>query len=104
MRSGYVAHANIIKDCRTALDARNIGKLIIANEEFGTQHIPLMREILEAMALQVTAFRDAIKQSHKTTKFVEATYDKYWGAGINTQSTLHTDSEKWYGKNVLEGS
>ena len=97
MRSGDVARANIIKDCRTALDARNIGKLIITNEEFETQHIPLMKEILEAKALQVRAFRDALKKSHKSAKFVEATFDNYWGAGMDTRATLHTDSEKWPG-------
>ena len=60
-----------------------------------------MREILEAKALQVSAFRDALKKSHKSAKFVENTFDDFWGSGIDTSATLHTDSEKWPGKNVF---
>ena len=62
MRSSDVARANIVKDCKTALDAKKVGKLTIPNAEFEKQSVTLMREILEAKALQVSAFRDALKK------------------------------------------
>ena len=103
MRCGNIARANIIKICRTALDARKIGKLISTTEEFDAQRVSVMREILEAKALQVTSFRDALKKSNKSAKFFEATFDNYWGAGIDARAAMHIDCEKWPGKNVFMG-
>ena len=103
MRCGDIARANIIKICRTALDARKIGKLISTTEEFDAQRVSVMKEILEAKALQVTSFRDALKKSNKSAKFVETTFDNYWGAGIDARAAMHTDCEKWPGKNVFGG-
>ena len=103
MRFGDIARANIIQICRTALDARKIGKLISTTEEFDAQRVSVMKEILEAKALQVTSFRDALKKSNKSAKFVETTFDNYWGAGIDARAAMHTDCEKWPGKNVFGG-
>ena len=101
MRCEDVARANLIKDCRTALDAKKIGKLIITNVEFEKQRETLMKEIIEAKAVQVSSFRDALKKSHKSAKFVENTFDDFWGSGIDTHASIHTDCGKWPGKNVF---
>ena len=101
MRSGDLVRANMIRDCKTAIDAKRIGKLVVPTEHFVSQKESLMREILEAKAVQVPAFRDKLKKSNKSTIFVETTYDNFWGSGLYQIDTEHTDCSKWPGKNVF---
>ena len=54
MRSGDLVRANMIRDCKAAIDAKRICKLVVPTEHFVSQRESLMREILEAKAVQVS--------------------------------------------------
>ena len=73
MRSGDIVRANMVRNCKTAIDAKRVGKLVIPTEHFTSQKESIMREILEAKAVQVPAFRDKLKNSNKSTIFVDYT-------------------------------
>ena len=83
MRSGDLVRANLVRECKTALDAKKVGKLVVPTEQFVTNQESIMKEILEAKATQVSEFREKLKKSKKGSVFVETTYDDLWGSGLD---------------------
>jgi len=60
-----------------------------------------MKDVLAVKADQVPEFRQALLQS-RGKKLVEAVKNEtYWASGLDTQDTLHTKPEYWFGKNRM---
>lgn len=57
----------------------------------------VMTSIVEAKLNQVEVFRDKVKKWAPKCVIVEATYDDFWGSGIDEHATLHTRPKAWPG-------
>ena len=101
LRCGDLQRATAIKDAKTALDAKRISKEITVSEQFRSKQIEIMTEILDAKAKQVKDFREILVKNGKNVVFAEATYDDFWGTGLDKTATIHTSMKKWPGKNQL---
>ena len=99
MRSGDLPRATAIQAAPTALDAKQIGKNVLASQQFIDSQYNVMKEIVEAKLEQVQEFHDALKNAPQKALFVESTYDDFWGSGLNKLGTIHTDKSEWPGKN-----
>ena len=60
-----------------------------------------MKEIVEAKAAQVPAFKEALQKSQRSVIFVETTYDDFWASGLSKHGTIGTKPTKWPGMNTL---
>lgn len=103
MRSGDLPRATGIQAAPTALDAKQIGKNVLASQQFIDAQYNIMKEIVEAKLEQVQEFHDALKNAPQKALLVESTYDDFWGSGLNKLGTIHTDKSEWPGKNMLGG-
>ena len=101
IRCGDIPKASVIRDARTALDAKRIGDTVIKSDTFKKEEMSLMEEVLVAKMEQVPSFKAELSKSSVNTIFVETTFDDQWGSGLNRNGTMFTLSEKWPGKNVL---
>jgi hypothetical protein len=65
MRSGYLPRAMAIQAAPTDLDAKQIGKNVLASQQFIDIQYNIMKEIVEAKLEQVQEFHDALKMHHR---------------------------------------
>lgn len=101
LRNGDINAAERIRSANTALDAKRIGDTINTNSAWETEKVEVMTNIVEAKLNQVEVFRDKVKKCAPKCVIVEATYDDFWGSGIDEHATLHTKPKAWPGSNKL---
>lgn len=101
MRSGDLNKAESISNAETALDAKRIGNQILVSDAWLDSRDEVMREILESKIKQCEEFREALGKIKKTNILAEATWDTYWGTGLNNVGTIHTVMQRWPGQNKL---
>ena len=65
-----------------------------------TEKVDIMSNIREAKFSQVEPFQKKIKKCGSKHVTVEATYDNFWGSGLNEEANLKSlDRFKYTGKN-----
>ena len=101
LRSGDLNKTESIQSAETALDAKRFGNQVLVSDAWLESREEVMREILEAKIKQCEQFRDALGKIKTTTILDEATWDTYWGTGLNNLGTIHTVMQRWPGKNKL---
>jgi ribA/ribD-fused uncharacterized protein len=101
LRAGNLEIADKIRNANTALEAKRFGNTVKEATEWDTQKLEVMEEIISEKAEQVKPFREQLEKSDNNTIFAEATVDAYWGTGLDSNATEHTDPNKWPGTNKL---
>lgn len=101
IRSGDMDAVKKIREANTALEAKRAGNTVKEPVEWETQKVTVMEEIIQAKAEQVSKFRDRLDSSNSKTTFAEATFDVYWGTGLDITGTTGTNPSKWPGENKL---
>ncbi|XP_061177754.1 uncharacterized protein LOC133186538 [Saccostrea echinata] len=101
IRNGDLVAAEKIRSATTALDAKRIGDCISKNESWEKEKTEVMSTIIDAKASQIKPFQEALQKCGPKSIIAEATYDDFWGTGINISATLKTNPEAWPGKNML---
>lgn len=101
LRNGDINAAMRIRSSNTALDAKRIGNTISTNSAWETEKVEVITSIFEAKLNQAEVFRDKVKIFAPKYVIVEATYDDFWGIGIDELSTLHTKPKAWHRSNKL---
>lgn len=96
--------AEKVMSARTASEAKEIADHYITDkidlDIWKTTNVDIMKEILEAKAASYEPFRKALIDS-KNDLLVEATLDKFWGAGMNAEYIKHTKKGHFKGSNKL---
>lgn len=93
--------AEKIRKAKSALEAKRFGSTVKDPNDWDTQKIEVMEEIVSEKAEQVKAFRERIEKCENNSIFAEATYDAFWGTSLDPKATEHTDPNKWPGSNIL---
>lgn len=93
--------AEKIRKAKSALEAKRFGSTVKDPNDWDTQKIEVMEEIVSEKAEQVKAFRERIEKCENNSIFAEATHDAFWGTGLDPKATEHTDPNKWPGSNKL---
>ena len=101
VRSGNIQAAEKVRSAKTALDAKRIGATVRDPQDWVTEKLEVMEEIVSSKAEQVPEFRSKLESVGSNAVFAEATLDAHWGTGLDVNATLHTDPSKWPGKNEL---
>ena len=101
VRSGNMEAAEKVRSAKTALDAKRIGATVRDPQDWATEKLEVMEEIVNSKAEQVPEFRSKLESVGSNAVFAEATLDAHWGTGLDVNATLHTDHSKWPGKNEL---
>ena len=101
VRSGNMEAAEKVRSAKTALDAKRIGATVRDPQDWATEKLEVMEEIVSSKAEQVPEFRSKLESVGSNAVFAEATLDAHWGTGLDVNATLHTDPSKWPGKNEL---
>ena len=101
LRSGDLQKAENIDTAESALDAKRFGSQVLVSDAWLDSRDEVMREILESKLKQCEEFRDALEKLKKTNILAEATWDTYWGTGLNNTGTTHTIMQRWPGQNKL---
>lgn len=101
LRNGDINAAERIRAATTALDAKRIGDTVKTSSTWDTEKVDIMSNIIEAKFSQVEPFREKIKKCGSKHVIVEATYDDFWGSGLNEEATLKTKPKAWPGSNTL---
>ncbi|XP_048759275.2 N-glycosidase YbiA-like [Ostrea edulis] len=101
MRSADLNKAESISNAETALDAKRIGNQVLVSDAWLDSRDEVMREILESKIKQCEEFRDGLGKIKKTNILAEATWDTYWGTGLNNVGTIHTVMQRWTCQNKL---
>lgn len=102
LRAGSLDVAEKIRNAKSALEAKRFGSTVKDPNDWDTQKLEVMEEIVSEKAEQVKAFRERIEKCENNTIFAEATHDAFWGTGLDPEATEHTDPNKWPGSNKLE--
>ena len=58
-----------------------------------------MEQILCAKVDQLKEMKDLLISSRPDTMFSHSVYDLYWGTGLDSMKTAHTDPDAWPGQN-----
>ncbi len=82
----------------TPAEARRIGNSLEDTEDWGNTKVNKMRDILAAKFEQSQAFREKLESSGDSM-LVEATFDKFWGSGLDPRDTAETPIDEWPGRN-----
>ncbi len=106
MKCGQEELALLCLNANTGAKAKYLGKGIRCTKDWDESELALniMKEIKLAQFEQVKEFRQAMEWAHSNNKYmVEAvpTRDHFWGSGLDTESTLHTEPDHWPGKNTM---
>lgn len=101
LQSGDLVAAEKIRAAESALEAKQIGSQIPPSTAWSASKEKTMEEIIRCKAEQVEQFRNCLTTAKNSATFVEATYDDFWGTGLNLTQTMHTKSSAWPGKNTL---
>ena len=101
IRAGNTDAAEKVRSAKTALDAKRIGATVRDPEEWATEKLDVMEEIVGSKPEQVPEFRSKLESVGSNAVFAEATLDAHWGTGLDVNATLHTDPSRWPGKNEL---
>lgn len=101
LRAGSLDVAEKIRNAKYALEAKRFGSTVKDPNDWDTQKLEVMEEIVSEKAEQVKAFRERIEKCENNSIFAEATHDAFWGTGLDPEATEHTDPNKWPGSNKL---
>lgn len=100
-QTGHDPGSEKFRSANTALDDKRIDDTINTNSAWETEKVEVMTSIVEAKLNQVEVFRDKVRKCAPKCVIVEATYDGFWGSGIDEHATLHTKPKAWPGSNKL---
>lgn len=85
----------------TALECKQIGKALTNTPQWRDEADKVMDEILCAKIDQLKEMKDLLSTSKPNTLFAHSVYDLYWGTGLDTEQTKHTDPVSWPGQNMF---
>ena len=71
----------------------------------GPRGVEMMRNIVKSKVEQVEEAKECLKFAWENdltiVESVHSFHDKFWGSGMDKQTTMHTKPEHWPGKNML---
>jgi len=100
-RRGELDQAKKIQEAKDGAEAKYLARFLKPSTTWVSERDQVMKDVLAVKADQVPEFRQALLQS-RGKKLVEAVKNEtYWASGLDTQDTLHTKPEYWFGKNRM---
>lgn len=100
MRSGDLPAAERVREAKSGLECKMIGKSIQISESWRQNAPKVMEEIILEKIKQVGEMKKIILDTNEKV-FAHSVYDQYWGTGLNSAQTLHTKPDAWPGQNVM---
>lgn len=101
IRTGNLSAAEKIREAKTALDCKMIGKTVSESPQWRLEAKSVMEEIIDAKVSQLSEMKKLLSSSKPSVIFAHSVYDRYWGSGLDADKTLHTNPDAWPGRNVL---
>ena len=99
VRNGNLVAAEKIRDAKSAFQCKLIGKTVTSTPQWKTESDEVMEQILCAKVDQLKEMKDLLISSRPDTMFSHSVYDLYWGSGLDSMKTAHTDPDAWPGQN-----
>ncbi|XP_052720566.1 uncharacterized protein LOC128192128 [Crassostrea angulata] len=90
-----------IRESSTALEAKRIGHTVKDPVGWNEERETVMEEVIMLKADQVKGFRAKLEIADPKSVFAEATFDTFWGTGLDVTGTKGTNPSKWPGDNKL---
>jgi len=100
VHQGQLQAAEEILQAPDAYQAKAQARSLQYSKEWQNTKQPVMKEILDAHAQQVPEFHDKLLDTDDNI-LVEATFDRFWGSGLDKVDTVYTKRRFWPGKNHL---
>lgn len=101
IRTSTLIAAEKIREAKTALDCKMIGKTVSGSPQWRLEAKSVMEEIIDAKVSQLSEMKKLLSSSKPSVIFAHSVYDRYWGSGLDADKTLHTNPDAWPGRNVL---
>lgn len=101
VRSGDMDAVQKIRESFTALEAKRIGHTVKDPVGWNKERESVMEEIIMHKVDQVKDFRAKLERADTKTVFAEATFDTFWGTGLDVTGTKGTNPSKWPRDNKL---
>lgn len=83
------------------LEAKRISHTVKDPVGWNMEKESVMAEIIMHKVDKVKDFRAKLERADTKTVFAEATFDTFWGTGLDVTGTKGTNSSKWPGDNKL---
>lgn len=100
VHQGQLQAAEEILQAPDAYQAKAQARSLQYSKEWQNTKQQVMKEILAAKAQQVPEFHDKLLDTDDNI-LVEATFDRFWGSGLDKVDTVYTKRRFWPGKNHL---
>ena len=100
VHQGQLQAAEEILQAPDAFQAKAQARSLQYSTDWQSVKVDTMKEILNAKVEQVPDFHDTLLESNDNI-LVEATYDRFWGSGLDKVDTVYTKRRFWPGKNQL---
>lgn len=102
VRAGDLLAAERIRAAKSALECKQIGNSVLPSTSWHQDAPKVMEEIVIEKVKQISEMKKKITQVFTDEKvFAHSVYDQFWGTGLNSTQTVHTNPKAWPGQNVM---